>query len=145
MQSAAHDENVHHELSMSAFRSSYGLSAFLAETLGSECAPVQRSHILRTRAFDVPPDLPKTPNEWLAYGSYQEDMQDQPWPPFWNPRHFRRSCNHFYTVMPQRQPGDAPGLTDGTESWGQLPWPIVNSLIWATTPGMLSHTCRIHS
>src|SRR5258708_36336493 len=125
-----HDENLHKEITKSAFQSSQGLALFLTDSLGPENAPfINSPHI-----FAYPPPLESTggggmtPRDWAAEGSYWEDMLDG-WPTL-------RSSDHFYTVSPQRVRGQVPGLTDGTESQGVLSSPIVNSFTWATTKGM---------
>lgn len=130
----AHDERLHMELSKSAFRSSDAIGAFLSVNLATEFAPYSDRPFLIAVPVDGLPSVVKTPMDWIAWGSYQEDMQDPAL--FGNPAwHFLRVCNHFYTVTPQRQPGEAGGLTDDSELL--LPSPIANSFVWATTPGLL--------
>ena len=73
-------------------------------------------------------------SNWLVMGSEMEDEQGYGFPPH------QRCVDHFYTVAPERTPGQAPGLTDNSEPWyafGYLPKGIVNSFVWASQEPVL--------
>jgi hypothetical protein len=115
--SQAHDENVHRELSRSAYLSSDGLFTFLSDNLNPMLAPFDRAPVLTTQPEDEPGSEDRSPMNWLIHGSYMEDMQPPAYPPIPVGKQFLRSSDHFYTVAPQRQPGEVIGLTDSSESY----------------------------
>lgn len=120
-----HEVPVHQAITQSAFGASTGLQLFLTENLGSANCPLTASPSAIGAGAEAPPAV------WLQLGSYFEDMEDQ-----------RRCLDHFYTVKPQRTPGQVIGLTDWSE-------PIiggfiaslfcsstVNSFVWGTVNGI---------
>src|SRR4051794_5336780 len=108
----AHDENLHAELSRAAFLSSDAFRVYLITHFRGPGTLLNAGQASPTAITS------KTPEQWLQEGSYQEDMQD---PPIFGGKHFLRSVDHFYTVVPNRQAGVAIGLTDSSESLSQLP------------------------
>src|ERR1039457_1743390 len=67
-----------------------------------------------------------SPMGWIQWGSHDEDAT------------VIRSCDHFYTTVPVRQPGViVPGLSDWSESIGVQPIAgVVNSFRWASDPNV---------
>lgn len=135
-----HDENLHRVITRSAFLSSDGTMWFLTEALGTTSLPFTNSPDLMA---DPPPwdelERALSPELWAEWGSYWEDMKPYDGSnPFWQwidaayPGALR-GMEHFYTVSPQRIPGQASGLTDSNE----LPFPVLpsginNSFVWAS-------------
>jgi hypothetical protein len=99
-----HDWQLHEQITISAFQSSSGLSAFFNETLGGPNSPLIADISVPVNIGDVP----TTPVGWLQLGSVMEDEQ------FYGKKEVR-TMDHFYTVVPVRIPGQVVGLTDKSE------------------------------
>jgi hypothetical protein len=137
-----HNEYVHCAITESAFTNSSGLLTFLANNLGADNAPFTAGPDLIEKGALFFPDTVGTPYEWLVNGSYYEDMQT--YGPYELPL---RLVDHFYTVTPQRNPGQVQGLTDNTEGpfvsektgrgYKVLPGSITNSYAWGAWRGGL--------
>ncbi len=123
----SHDGPVHKKITESAFGSSASLSCFLIDNLKSQFLQAN-PYLYCSGTF--------TPLEWLREGSYYEDEQL-----YGALTLTPRPLDHFYTVTPQRTPGQVIGLTDGSEHptwdfWNGLPSGIVNSYVWVTQNGV---------
>lgn len=125
----AHNENVHVQISTSAFHSSSGLSNVLVTYFGMVYSNFDIGPLLATRPTDEPGLRINSPLQWLSGGSFMEDVQD----PAIKKLHFLRSSDHFYTVTPSRIVGETIDLTDDSETPGVLPIGITNSFVWGTT------------
>jgi hypothetical protein len=123
----AHEEPVHQQITLSAFRSSAGINVFLSDQLGAPPTSFTVGPVLRTRSSDYPQSRSDSPAGWLSWGAYMEDDEDPPV----HSVHFLRSSDHFYAVLHTPK-----WLTDGRETWGKLPDHLTESYTWATSPGM---------
>src|ERR1035438_3103157 len=95
-----HDWPVHMAITESAYQLSAGLNTFVNdENLETQflLASTPETH------------GPLSPSEWLAEGSRMEDEQ------IYGGHTEKRTMDHFYTVTPQRTPGQVMGLTDWSE------------------------------
>jgi hypothetical protein len=119
----SHNGPIHQAITQSAFGSSSGLAGFLNEnavTQSLTAYPPQRSG-------------DRSPVQWLEQGSLREDEQKYPQVGYILPP---RCVDHFYTVVPDRTPGQIIGLTD----WSEPPifgfllgrTSTTNSFKWAT-------------
>jgi hypothetical protein len=125
----AHDENVHRFITRSAFASSSGLNAFLADNLGDNLTFIA-AHPHGYNATDT-----HWPETWLEWGAYYEDMEDPIIGGFFDSP---RAQDHFYTLtfQPPRIPGQVIGLTDSSESpLHQLLANGTNSFAWGAIKG----------
>lgn len=85
-----HNWNVHEKIAESAYQSSGGLQTFVSEVVESnKLTTVMAPHTTGYSACD-----------WLRSGSIMED--EEAW---------QRCLDHFYTVQPNRTPGQTIGLT----------------------------------
>jgi hypothetical protein len=133
----AHDWQVHMAITGNAYKLSAGLQTFLNENVETNkltASPPQYSDTT-------------TASNWLAMGSKMEDEQYYGSFPI---KQFKetfglteRSVDHFYTVMPERTPGQVIGLTDWSEPpvigltiIGPLAQPVHSSFQWATDPNV---------
>jgi hypothetical protein len=121
----SHEEPVHQQITLSAFRSSGGTSAFLSEVLGAASGPFTDGPTLTTRPSDYPASRRDSPLGWLGWGAYMEDDDD----PSVLGIHFLRSSCHFYRVL-----STTKWLTDSTEY--PLPKDRSDSFTWATSPAL---------
>lgn len=116
----AHDWRIHMAITSGAYQSSDALNTFLSENLEAQNLTAN------------PPQCSGSypPIEWLKQGSRMEDEEMQ-----------RRCMDHFYTVKPERTPGQGGELNDWSEPSvvGSI-WSIwtftANSFIWATQDGI---------
>src|SRR5882724_4664870 len=133
-QANAHNENVHRRITESAFYASSGLSTFLTDNLGSTTVPI----IAHPHGYpDYVVSFVQLPEAWLEWGAYYEDMEDPVYIPWIYAFDSPRCEDHFYTpTFPTRVPGQVPGLTDSTESYGILIQPVNNSYLWAAIRGI---------
>ena len=125
-----HEEPLHQEITRSAFKSSSGVSSFLADQLGAADVPftsnpkisdINPSEFLSSR-FGI---MSESPMEWLAWGAYMED-DDAPQVGGYDTL---RCANHFYAFL-----HTPVWLTDATETLlPQLPEPRTDSFTWATS------------
>jgi hypothetical protein len=140
-----HDEHVHMRITLSAFYSSSGAQAFLMDTLGSDDVGPIPCATLTAHPAPYSAGISLSPEVWLEKGSYFEDMLPYPLP--LKPDGVVRGCDHFYTVQPQRIPGEVLGLTDHSEPWvvGSLflPSGIVNSFVWGSQQGVEGPTFHV--
>jgi len=122
---AAHQQPVHMQISQSAAQSSYGLTNFLADCLGVKYRDDMKAPELSLRGVTGMDDGSLSPLDWIRNGSKKEDDG-------------ARSNDHFYTVTTDRTAGEAPPLSDGSETLGILAGGMANSYAWATDPNTLS-------
>jgi hypothetical protein len=109
-----HQQRVHQAITQSAVLSSAGFGGFLGD------AKIDPGGLLLFHPAEFNPDPPTlTPIGWVTNGAYYEDA-------YWF------FADHFYTVHPSRTVGQAPGLTDRSESVA-LPFNVTNSFAWATS------------
>ena len=125
----AHDWPLHVKMTTAAYQSSAGINSFLSAQL--------ESRLLTANPRQLGASL--TPLAWLAQGSYLEDEET----------YFHqtlRCLDHFYTVTPDRTPGEVVGITDSTEgpflykdtgigirAMGSF---IANSFLWGSREGV---------
>ena len=119
----AHETPIHQKLTKTAALASSGLSAFLAEQLGSDRAPF----LLEPRIVYYPGVTPSvasasgySPIVWMEKGSLMEDNEINSYPLIGT--RAARCFNHFYD--PTKVPPGA--LSDGTSHW-----PTLDSFFWA--------------
>jgi hypothetical protein len=115
----AHSQSLHKKIAISAGFSSIGLQDFLIGGFGADAAPFDNAPLI---TFPNSEGLGyQSPLDWISWGSHHEDDR-------W------RFGNHFYSIEPNRVTGGVGGLSDGGETLGILPLPIVNSYRWAVEP-----------
>ena len=118
-----HDWSVHMRITTSASGASDGLQKLLGENLESQTLTASQPQISGSFA----------PITWLAQGSYFEDEQVYYMIPH------QRCLDHFYTVIPERTPGQVIGLTDWSEPaiiGGLFSTHTTNSFVWASKNGI---------
>jgi hypothetical protein len=71
-----HEQPVHEQIALGAFRSSRGAALFLSDQLGASYAPFASGPTLVTRPSDYPANRPDSPMGWLGWGAYMEDEED---------------------------------------------------------------------
>ncbi len=98
-----HDWQVHMAITESAYQSSDGLQTFLSDNLEAQELSASSSD------YGVVGTL--SPLEWLKWGSKMEDEQVYGY--FINPI-APRPLDHFYTLTPDRTPGQVLGITEPT-------------------------------
>ena len=86
-----HNWNVHDRIAESAYQSSRGAQTFVSEVVESD----------KLTTFMAPHNTGYSACDWLRSGSIMED--EEAW---------KRCLDHFYTVQPNRTPGQTIGLTD---------------------------------
>jgi hypothetical protein len=112
----AFNQPVHELIAQSAVLSSYGLSQFLVEN------SIPDNTLLVFNGNEFPPI------KWIIHGAHDEDDR-------------LRFADHFYTLTPERVPGQVNGLTDKSETlylevllFGINT--LTNSFAWGTAPGI---------
>ncbi len=127
-----HNENVHREITKSAYASSAASTAFLTDYFG-----VSQDFSFGPPILAQPSPLQGlingfSPVNWLIEGSYYEDMT------YYGSGRLRdqwRTLDHFFVPWPS-----AHGLTDDSDApwyaFGLWPGGIVHSFGWGTTPGL---------
>lgn len=119
---------VHETITGTAYQSSDGLQTFVRENLTNANAML----------FASQPQAKgnQTASNWLTMGSRMEDDQKYGiWGALGSQLGEERSVDHFYTVLPQRTPGQVIGLTDWSVPPGVGKWAkttTTNSFKWAT-------------
>jgi hypothetical protein len=118
----AHNTPVHQAISAIAYQSSDGLQAFISENLETNANALLTAPLLPIHGG-------LTVSNWLTMGSKMEDEEK-----------LLRCIDHFYTVLPQRIPGQVIGLTDNSEPiiLGSILFPGngTNSFAWGSQTGI---------
>jgi hypothetical protein len=135
--SYAHDWPVHQAISASAYQASDGLQTFISENLETNA-----NALLTASQPQIQGGL--SVSNWLTMGSKMEDEQYYGSFPIKQVKESfgltERSVDHFYTVQPQRTPGQMIGLTDWSEPPGighAFSTFTTNSFKWATDDNVL--------